>query len=204
MCHVAATGTSLRTALLAGVLVLTAPVFSLAGAVDETRAAAVMAAYLRHIAALTTWPREGRGPIVIGVLGTDPNGVMGPIRSRIAGSERLIAQGRPVHVLDLKVAADSDDMPVGLDACDLLFLSEDAADHWAHIEATVRSRPIVTVSEMSGFAERGGMVEYFIDLGTGKVRLIVNLESMKRAGVTLSARLLALESVIVLREGEGA
>lgn len=203
MDNVAAMAKSIRTALLAVVLLL-ASVFSVAAAVDDTRAAAVMAAYLRHIAELTTWPRAARGPIVIGVLGEDPNGVMASIRSRASGGDRLLAQGRPVHVLDLRLPGNDGDLTTAVEACDLLFVSAGAEDVWGRIEPVVRSRPIVTVSEMRGFAERGGMVEYFVDLGTGKVRLIVNLQSMKRAGVTLSARLLALESVIVMREGEGA
>ena len=52
--------------------------------------------------------------------------------------------------------------------------------------------------------ETNGMIEYFVDLGTGKVRLIVNLHTMREAGIILSARLLALEAVTVLDEREDA
>lgn len=168
-----------------------------------------MAAYLRHIAALTTWPGEAAPdrPIVIGVVGEDPHQVMRPIRARI-GEAGLVAQGRPIQVVDLhldRVFADADveGLRTRLQDCDLLFLSIDAEATWARIEPLIGAMPVVTVSEMTGFARRGGMVEYFIDLDSGKVRMIVNLETMKRAGVLLSARLLALESVIVLRpDGE--
>ena len=60
--------------------------------------------------------------------------------------------------------------------------------------------PIVTVSEFEDFASKGGVIEYFIDVNEGKVRMIVNMDAMKRAGVVLSSRILRLKSVIILRE----
>lgn len=180
-----------------------------AAEIDETKAAAVMSAYLRHIAALTTWPSErvadGDRPILFGVVGDDPNGVMSPIRKRIDSGEGLLAQGRKIHVVDLKMPSeDGEDLERVLAPCALLFLSEGAQDEWTRIKPAVTSLPIVTVSEMKGFAGLGGMIEYFVDLGSGKVRLIVNLRAMREAGITLSARLLALDAVTVLAEREEA
>jgi hypothetical protein len=175
--------------------------------IDETRAAAVMAAYLRHIAALTTWPgtpgaQSGR-PIQIGVVGEDPNGVMAPIRARMNSAEQLMAQGRPLRVLELTGHAGRDTAKA-LEPYELLFFSAGSWSEWEKVRPTVSSMPIVTVSEMTGFARDGGMIEYFIDLTSGRVRLIVNLAAMRQAGITLSARLLALESVIVLGERDAA
>lgn len=177
------------------------------GAVDESKAAGVMAAYLRHIAAMTTWPGEAAGgsgrPILIGVVGADPNGVMAPIRERSGSKQRLLAQGRPIRVVDISTRPEAP-LETLLGSCALLFVSAGAEDAWARIKPLVGSLPIVTVSELDGFAESGGMVEYFVDLATGKVRLIVNLTAMRRAGIVLSARLLALESVIVVDDREEA
>ncbi len=194
--------------LLIAVALLLQVAFGHGASIDEQKAAAVMAAYLRHIAALTTWPNAaaGRasagGPILIGILGTDPNGVMAPIRSRIRSSEELLAQGRPIRLIDLRLPAGEEDLRRMLTPCGLLFLSEGSEQEWARISPVVASLPVVTVSEMAGFAERGGMIEYRVDLGSGKVRLIVNMNAMRAAGVILSARLLALDSVTVLDRGE--
>jgi hypothetical protein len=195
-----------QRAALAALLLLGAG-HSYSAAIDESKAAGVMAAYMRHIAALTTWPGERVAdvdqPILFGVVGDDPNGVMNPIRKRIDSNEGLLAQGRKIRVVDLKLPSDAgEDLELVLAPCALLFLSEGAQDEWARIKPAVTSLPIVTVSEMKGFAELGGMIEYFVDLGTGKVRLIVNLRTMRKAGIVLSARLLALEAVIVLGERE--
>ena len=73
---------TVRTVLL-GVLLI-GPSNPFAAEIDRNKAAGVMAAYLRHIAALTTWPSmDAAGPnqpIRIGVVGSDPNGVMAPMR----------------------------------------------------------------------------------------------------------------------------
>lgn len=190
-----------------GAALLLAGAFAQAASIDEEKAAGVMAAYLRHIAALTTWPAasDRGGPILIGILGSDPNGVMTPIRTRIRSAEELLAQGRPIRVEDLRLpAGDADDLVQMLTTCRLLFLSEGAEQEWDTIRPLVASLPVVTVSEMAGFARSGGMVEYLVDLASGRVRLIVNMEAMRAAGVILSARLLALDSVTVLERGEDA
>ena len=173
----------------------------------EVTAAELMAAYMRHIAALTTWPDEpaarAGSPIVIGVIGADPNGVMQPIRARLRAGEVLEARGRPISVIDLHGPGGAVDRDKLL-SCALLFVSEGARDDWRGVRNLVRSRPIVTVSEMSGFADEGGMVEYFVERRSGKVRMKVSLPAMRDAGVSFSARLLALKSVIVLGEREDA
>ncbi|MEQ8859022.1 MAG: YfiR family protein [Pseudomonadales bacterium] len=197
--------------LLVAVTLLGGAGVAAASAVDDEKAAGVMAAYLRHIAALTTWPVSPAGadlsrqPIVIGVLGDDPNGVIAPIRSRIASSQSLLAQGRPIELSDLDLSGlRGGQLAALLEPCALLFLSADSDAMWAMVRPVIATMPIVTVSEMAGFARRGGMVEYLVDLASGKVRLIVNVRAMRQAGVVLSARLLALESVTVLGGREDA
>ena len=183
-----------------------------AAAIDEAKAAGVKAALLKNIAALTTWPENDANlastdardpPIVIGVLGRDPNGVISFLRSRIETPEGLLAQGRPLQLLDVKLPVgnlERDSIVSSLVACDLLFISEDGESAWTQIKPLIEVMPIVTVSEFEDFASKGGVIEYFIDVNEGKVRMIVNMDAMKRAGVVLSSRILRLKSVIILRE----
>ena len=194
--------------VLAAVLLLG----SLQARTAELPAADVMAAYLRYIAALSSWPAEATlgddtapdvdRPILIGVVGGDPNGVMVPIRTRVDSEEGLLAQNRPIRIVDLKFpAADGEDHDL-LASCAVLYLSEDAGGEWQRIQTVVDSRPIITVSELEGFAEQGGMVEFFIDRRSSKVRMKINLPAVQEAGITISARILSLDSVIVLGERE--
>lgn len=176
-----------------------------AAEIDETMAAGVMAAYLRYIAALTSWPGDEAAaadrPIRIGVVGRDPNGVMTPIRARTQSGEGLLAQDRQIELLDLQSAGGDRDR-AQIASCALLFLSEGAEADWQRLRPVVGALPIVTVSEMEGFTDQGGMIEYFVDRRSGKVRMKVNLPAVRAAGVSLSARFLTLNSVILVDERE--
>lgn len=157
------------------------------------------AAFLRHIATLSAPVQEPRDigiRYVIGVLGSDPNGVMAPIEERMISSEPLLVEGRRIAITYLDPAADN--AVESLSACDMLFLSEDSRDLWALAAPLVATLPIVTVGEFTGFAEQGGMIEYFIDARRGQVRMRVNRTAAKRAGISFSSRLLTLNSVIMI------
>ena len=170
------------------------------------RAAAVKAAYLRYIAEYTIWPEADNSgePIVIGVLGSDPNGVAALIRDKLDSPDGLRAQGRPLVLIDLALPrADGGDAiaVTELGRCDLLFLSEDGESYWAEVRSLIGGRAIMTVSEMGGFTTRRGMIEFVIDADAGRVRMRINLDAVKRADLSLSSRLLGLkEGVTIVRE----
>jgi hypothetical protein len=170
------------------------------------RAAAVKAAYLRYIAEYTSWPEaaDATQPIVIGLLGSDPNGVAALLRTRAESAEGLRAQGRPLKLIDLELTTARGDDALAMTRlmqCDLLFLSEDGEHHWQQVQDVIGTRAIVTVGEVSGFAARRGMIEFVIDRDAGRVRMHINIDAVKRAELNLSARLLGLkEGVIIIRE----
>lgn len=185
-----------------------------AAAIDIEKLAEVKAAWLKNIAELTTWPETGSAaenlksqPIVIGGLGRDPNGVIRHLRSRIQSKDGLEVQNRQLQLLELNLPEGNPDpgtIVSLVEACDLLFLSEDTQAAWNRIKPYVGDMPIVTVSEFEGFASQGGVIEYFLNPKKGRVFMIVNMDAMKRTGVVLSARLLTLKSVTILREEERA
>jgi hypothetical protein len=177
-----------------------------AAELSAERAAAVKAAYLRYIAEYTTWPEVGDStePIVVGLLGSDPNGVATLIRAKIEGPDGLRAQGRPIELVELGLPrADGGDAiaVTQLGRCDLLFLSEDGEVHWQEAQRLIGDRAIMTVSEISGFTTRRGMIEFVIDADAGRVRMRINIDAVRRADLSLSARLLGLkEGVTIVRE----
>jgi hypothetical protein len=72
--------------------------------------------------------------------------------------------------------------------CQLLFVGRGAMDRAAPLLAGVRDQPVLTVSDAPRFAARGGMIE-FVREGE-HVRFAVNVDAAKRAGLTISSRLL--------------
>src|SRR5437016_5971139 len=60
----------------------------------------------------------------------------------------------------------------------------------AQIVMELRSAPVLTISDLDGFTERGGITQFFFE--HGQMRFSIALESAKRAGLHISAKILTL------------
>jgi hypothetical protein len=79
-------------------------------------------------------------------------------------------------------------------ACHLLFISGVEADRLPQILAATGGKPILTVSDQDGFAERGVLVNLFME---GRyVRFQVNLAAVDRSHLFFSSKLLRLARLI--------
>jgi hypothetical protein len=164
--------------------------------------AAIAAAYLRYIAEFTTWPADSfpdaDAPVVIAVLGDDASGVVGIMRRAIEG-KGLSAQSRRLVLRELAPlgvdggAEGQERLREGLGGAHLLFLSRSERAHWSTIRTLVSSQPIVTVSEIEGFATARGMIEFVVDPDENRVVMHIDLDAVRRAGLQLSSRLLGLK-----------
>lgn len=80
-----------------------------------------------------------------------------------------------------------------VDGCDVVFIGAESI----HIDPILRSalgRPVLTIGETSGFADRGGMVNLVRD---GRhLRLEVNRDSLSRSGLVLSSLVLSLARTV--------
>jgi hypothetical protein len=130
----------------------------------------IKAAFVYDMLKATRWPQARSSQVVLCVLGRDPFGV----------AWRSI-EGRPVGKRKLDVApvqGGSD-----LAGCDALFVSTSERGRWPQIRSAVAARPILTLSEMTGFAQDGGMVALMaVD---NRLRFDVNLKAVRRAGLSI-------------------
>ena len=148
----------------------------------------VKAAFLYHFAQLVDWPVGAAAPgapFVIGVVGPDPFGsaldqALGgkfvrslPIRLRRFGSVSALERAR-VHVLF-----------VG---------GSDAGLHERALNG-VSGRPVLTVGESDGFAERGGMIGFRVTR-EGRVGFDINARRAEQAGLRISSQLLKLARIV--------
>jgi hypothetical protein len=183
------TGGVLRRAALAAIVIaasafdlLCSPAGAGAPAFDEYQ---VKAAYLYNIAKFVTWPDSAFGgpkaEFVITILGNDPFGT--GLNDLLA--DRTVA-GRRIR---LERAA----VPSEVKSCQLLFVSESMTGQTASIVEQTANRPVLTVSDIAGFGKSGGMITFFLE-GDG-VRFEVNQKSASRAGLQVSAKLLALSKI---------
>jgi hypothetical protein len=97
--------------------------------------------------------------------------------------------GRPVKYTKLSAAAE-----VG--ECDFLFVSRGEAGNLEAVLRLLGKMPVVTVSDIDGFAKAGGMVE----LATGgdgvAVSIVINRKAAQRQNIEFNAQLLRLAKVI--------
>ncbi len=146
----------------------------------------VKAVFLFNFAQFVDWPAEGfpdsDTPLVIGVLGEDPfRGFL----DQTVRDERL--GGRPLQVRRYHSVDE-------IKTCHILFISGPEGDRPEGILAGLKNRPILTVSDADGFAERGGMIRFVTD--RNRIRLQINLEAAEAAHLTISSKLLRVAEII--------
>ncbi len=159
-----------------------APVPARAQALTEEQ---VKAAYLYNFAKFVEWPESAfsgaAAPLRICVVGDE---AMVEALQPLAGKE---ATGRPVSVTSLPRGGD----PEG---CHILFVS---AGEWRGARALLEGlgrRPVLTVSDRTGFAEGGGVVQFLVE--ENRVRFAINPDAGQRAGLKISSRLLQLAQIV--------
>lgn len=76
----------------------------------------------------------------------------------------------------------------------VLYIGESDRGHFEQLLKLVDGYPVLTISDVSGFAKQGGMIE--IKHHNKKLTFVVNLQAVKRAGLYISAQLLQLGEVV--------
>lgn len=74
--------------------------------------------------------------------------------------------------------------------CHIIYITRTEKARIRDIISAVESKPILTVSEVRGFAAKGGMVEFLIH--NEKLRFTINTVSLQKHGLTVDPNLLRL------------
>ena len=143
------------------------------------------AGVLYHIIEYVEWPKGSAGgeqpPIQIGLLGDIP------FPEALEVLDGKTVQGRKLVVkrlADRSAAAD----------CQVLFIGASERPRVAEITTALKDRPVLTVSEVEGFAEHGGMVN--LVAGQNRIVMEINREVARRARLGISSQLLKLARVL--------
>lgn len=85
-------------------------------------------------------------------------------------------------------------MPSCIKKSHALFIDRTESSRLKKVLSLLGNRPVLTISDIPGFAEKGGMIE----LKRQKERVIfrINLEAIKRANLYVSAQLLQLAEIV--------
>jgi hypothetical protein len=81
-----------------------------------------------------------------------------------------------------------------LRGCQILYMGGWNSRELRRVTESLKGAPILTVSDVDGFAELGGMVQ--LRLERGRMRFAINPAAAQRAHLALSAKLLSLAIIV--------
>jgi hypothetical protein len=144
------------------------------------------AVFLLNFSRFTEWPTNAfktpSSDFVIGILGSNP---FGSLMEKTVQDEKL--NQRKFVVEYYRDASD-------IQNCDLLFISQSEAGHLRGIVARLKSKPILTVSDSPDAADLGVCVQFVTK--ENKIRLRINMDSLKSAHLAMSSELLRLADIV--------
>ena len=149
-------------------------------AADSSRPYQIKAAFIFNFAQFTQWPEEAfadkETPLVIGILGRDPFGQIleDTVRNEIVQGRRLVVE-RYKRVAEIKT-------------CHILYIGDSEENRLENIGAALKSKPVLTVTEIENAAARGIIIELMTT--QNRIRFRINLEVARAANLTLSSKLL--------------
>lgn len=163
------------------VVLLLLPVTAPADTVAEDN---VKAGLVLNFAKYTEWPAGAPAGdnLRVCALGNQP------LSGKLAQMRGRQAQGREIQV---RVSVRADEWR----DCHILFVPASEQQHLDAVLRAVAQAPVLTVSDIGGFAQSGGIIG--LKLRAGRFRFDINLAIARKAGLVLSSQLLKLADEVV-------
>ncbi|MCW8923492.1 MAG: YfiR family protein, partial [Gammaproteobacteria bacterium] len=138
-----------------------------------------------NFAKFTSWPehiwKENNASLNLCITGKDG------LVSKLEQLTGKVIQEHPVIVQLVK-------NPQNMKQCHLLYIATSEKNHYQTILKSVQNEPVLTVSELPQFGRSGGIIELYRE--KEKTRFIINLDTARESGLTISSRLLNLARII--------
>jgi hypothetical protein len=154
----------------------------------------IKALYLYNFLFFVDWPKQALGngePITLAVTGDDT------LFATLFKMDEMSVKGRSLVIGSF---ASPRDLPL---PCHVVFIGKKTWDLAAQIIERIGGRPVLTVSDMPGFAQMGGMVgfrhiaghDHDSSIGHPK-RFEINLRAVQGSGLGIRSRLLRLSDMV--------
>jgi hypothetical protein len=145
----------------------------------------VKAAFVYNFIKFVEWPSHSftaeDSPFVVGVLGQDPmNDALESLRGKTA-------QGRKLAVKRFNRMGD-------LDRCHVLYVGRSEKEQIAAVLKATTNLNVLTVADMKGFAQAGGVVNFITQ--ENRISFEINVGTAERAGLKVSSKLLKLARIV--------
>jgi hypothetical protein len=162
-----------------------------AGAATAPSEYEVKAAFLCSFAEFVEWPPDGQsGRLTVGILGDDPFGRL--LDETVANRTMRTKQLEVKRLVSLEEAL----------RCQIVYVSASEAPRLEAILQTLGPESILTVSDISRFAQRGGIIGFTLE--QRRVRFEINVEAAEAAKLRISSRLLKLARIVPEGPRKGA
>ena len=175
-------GRNSRRTAWAVVWLLLASLLTMPGQESLSVANKVKAAMLYNFTKYVEWPASSfpapTSPLVIGVLGKDP--LVSEIDSTLTGKaveKRVLAVRQFSDVSEVK-------------GCHVVFICASERKRLPKILEQLKKDSALTVSDVEGFVEEGGMIGFRKEANT--IRFDINQATAEKAGLKVSSKLLQL------------
>jgi hypothetical protein len=151
----------------------------------------VKAVFVFNFSRFVEWPPQAFSapdqPFAICILGNDP---FGPRLDEAVRGEQI--NQHPLLIRRLRSVREADN-------CQILYIDRSEAGELHQILSALDHRSTLTVSELSDAAERGGMIQFMTE--NNRIRLRINVESARAAGLTISSKLLRPADIVATSDG---
>lgn len=147
----------------------------------------IKAVFLTNLSHFVTWPKNSgqeNTPFIIGIYGPDPFESI--LDKAVAGEKK---DNRPLKVERYRNLQELDPA-----TCNVLFIHASKLNEWRAIQSHLADYPILTVADISGFPELGGMVN-LVKNGQ-KIQVEINNGAVQKSGLTVSSKLLSLARIV--------
>lgn len=143
-------------------------------------------AFLYNFTKFIDWPTNAfpspDAPLVIGIVGDDP---FGKTMDDLVRND--VIRNHPLVIKRLRAGDD-------LRTCHILFISRSETRRLPQLLDQLKGSPVLTVGDMGGFAEQGGMINLQVMEKT--MRLEINQTIATEAGLQISSKLLKLSRIV--------
>jgi len=145
----------------------------------------IKAAFLLNFAKFVEWPadsfKDNLTPTNLCILGKDP---FGPALDTIKDKT---VKGRPLKIRRANKVND-------IGGCHILFISPSEKENLKQILSVLRNSSTLTVSEIEGFAQMGGIINFI--LADKKVLFEINPDAAQHSRLRISSQLLKLAEIV--------
>jgi hypothetical protein len=156
---------------------------------QSANAAELKAAFVFNFAKFAEWPDLAEGPLLLCVLGDDL--VRDALTKNVRGQR---VNGRNLTVSKISAAAPAR-------SCQILFVGAAEIASSGPLLETIRTAPVLTVSDSPRFAETRGIVELYTE--GDRMKFAINLDWAQRSKLRLSSTLLKMARIVRDKDGRG-